>query len=73
MQETQETVGLIPGWEDPLKKEMATCSSILAREIPRTEKPSEVQPCGHKESDTAEHASTADTTCPSLSKALHLT
>ena len=30
MQETQETVGLIPGWEDPLKKEMATCSSILA-------------------------------------------
>ena len=25
------------GWEDPLKKEMATHSSILAWEIPRTE------------------------------------
>ena len=24
-------------WEDPLEKEMATCSSILAWEIPRTE------------------------------------
>ena len=32
------------GWEDPLEKEMATGSSILAWEIPRTEKPSEVQP-----------------------------
>ena len=29
-------------------------------------------PCGHKESDTAEHARTADTTCPSLSKVLYL-
>ena len=27
------------GWEDTLKKEMATDSSILALEIPRTEKP----------------------------------
>ena len=26
--------GLIPGWEDPLEKEMATYSSILAWEIP---------------------------------------
>ena len=25
------------GWEDPLEKEMATCSSILAWEIPWTE------------------------------------
>jgi len=25
------------GWEDPLEKEMATYSSILVREIPRTE------------------------------------
>ena len=25
--------GLIPGWEDPLEKEMATHSSILAQEI----------------------------------------
>ena len=26
------------GWEDPLEKEMVTHSSILAREIPWTEK-----------------------------------
>ena len=29
----QETPGLIPGWEDPLEKEMATHSSILAWKI----------------------------------------
>ena len=28
-----------PGWEDPLMKEMATHSSILAWEMPWTEKP----------------------------------
>ena len=27
------------GWEDPLEKEMATHSSILAWRIPRTEEP----------------------------------
>ena len=27
------------GWEDPLEKEMATHSSILALKIPQTEKP----------------------------------
>ena len=31
-------VGLIPGSEDPLKEEMATHSSILAWEIPWTER-----------------------------------
>ena len=31
--------GLIPGLEDPLEKEMATHSSILARRIPRKEEP----------------------------------
>ena len=35
MQETQETLG----WQDPLEKEMATHSSVLASEIPRTEEP----------------------------------
>ena len=29
-------MGSIPGWEDPLGKEMATHSSILAWEIPWT-------------------------------------
>ena len=31
--------GLIPGLEDPLEKELATHSSILAWKIPRTEEP----------------------------------
>ena len=35
-----EDVGLILGREDPLGKEMATHSSILAWEIPWTEEPS---------------------------------
>ena len=34
------------GWEDPLEKEMATHSSILAWEIPWTEKPGEPQTMG---------------------------
>ena len=35
----QETRVLSLGWEDPLEKEMATHSSILAWEIPGTEEP----------------------------------
>ena len=31
------------GWEDPLEKEVATYSSILAWEIPRTEEPVRLQ------------------------------
>ena len=31
------------GWEDPLEKEMATYSSILAWEIPWTEEPGGLQ------------------------------
>ena len=34
MQETQETQVQSLGWEDPLEKEMATCSSILIWRIP---------------------------------------
>ena len=34
------------GWEDPLKKEMAAHSRILAWEIPRTEKPGGLQSMG---------------------------
>ena len=33
----------IPGWEDPLEKEMATHSNILAWEIPWTEESGRVQ------------------------------
>jgi len=34
------------GWEDPLEKEMATYSSILAWRIPWTEEPGRVQSHG---------------------------
>ena len=44
--------GLILGWEDPLEKEMATHSSILAWEIPWTEEPGGLQSMESKESDT---------------------
>ena len=37
MHETQETQVRSLGWEDPLDKEMATHSSILAWKIPWTE------------------------------------
>ena len=33
-------------WEDPLEKEMATCSSVLAWEMPWTEEPSRLQSMG---------------------------
>ena len=44
------------GREDPLEKEMATHSSILAWRIPWTEDSGGLQysPCGRKESDTTE-------------------
>ena len=38
--------GSIHGEEDPLEKEMATHSSILAREIPWTEEPGRLQSMG---------------------------
>ena len=40
------------GFINPLKKGTATHSSILASEIPWTEKPGELQPMGLQESDT---------------------
>ena len=36
----------IPGWEDPLEKEIETHSSILAWRIPWTEKPGGLQSMG---------------------------
>ena len=39
------------GWEDPLEKEMATRSSILAWRIPWTEEPGGLHPMGLQESD----------------------
>ena len=46
MQETQETRVPSLGQEDPPEKEMATHSSILAWEIPRTEEPGGLQSLG---------------------------
>ena len=40
--------------EDPLQKEMAAHSRLLAWRIPRTEEPGGYSPRGLKESDTAE-------------------
>ena len=42
------------GLEDPLVKEMAIHSSILAWEIPWTEVPGDYSPWGHKASDMTE-------------------
>ena len=46
MQDTQETQVRSLGWEDPLEKEIATHSSILAWEIPWTEEPGGYSPWG---------------------------
>ena len=46
MQETQETQVQSLGWEDPLEKEMATHSSILAWRIPWIEEPGGLQSMG---------------------------
>ena len=46
LQETQETWVQFLGQEDPLEKEIATHSRILAWEIPWTEKPGGLQSMG---------------------------
>ena len=46
MQEMQETWVQSLGWEDPLEKEMATHSSILAQKIPWIEEPGGLQSMG---------------------------
>ena len=50
----QETRVQSLGQEDPLEKEMATHSSILAWGIPWTEEPGSYSLWGHKELDTSE-------------------
>jgi len=44
--------GSIPDWEDPLEKDMATHSNILAWEIPWTVDPGRLQSMGLQESQT---------------------
>ena len=50
----QETQIQSLGWEDPLEKEMATHSSLLACRIPWAEEPDRLQSTGSQESDVAE-------------------
>ena len=58
MQEMQEIWVWPWGQEDPLEKEMATHSSILAWKFPWTEEPGGLQFMSHKESDITEHTHT---------------
>ena len=51
MQETQEMWVWSLSLKDPLEKEMATPSSILAWRIPGTEEPGGLPSMGRKESD----------------------
>ena len=48
----QETQVQSLGWEEPLEKEMATHSSILAWEIPQTQEPGGLQSMGLQKSQT---------------------
>ena len=57
----QETQVQSLGQEDPLEKEMATHSSILAWEIPWTEEPGRLQSMGSQKSWTRLSDSTATT------------
>ena len=59
---TQETQVQSLGQEDPLEKEMATHSSILAWRIPWTEEPGRLQSIG-SELDTTEATEHAHTEC----------
>ena len=47
----QKTLVRFLAWEDPLEKEMATHSNILAWEIPQTEERGGLQSMGSQESD----------------------
>ena len=48
MQETQEMQVRFLDWEDPLEKETATHSNILAWRIPWTEEPGRLRSWGRK-------------------------
>ena len=55
MQKTQEMYVQSLGLEDPLEKEMAPHSSILAWKTPWAEEPGRLQSMESKQSDTTEH------------------
>ena len=60
MQEPQEMWVQSLGWEDPLKGEVATSSSILSTIIAWTEEPGRLQSMGSQESDRTEGLSTGN-------------
>ena len=69
MQEMQETrVPFLVG-EDPLEEKVATCSSILTRKIPWTEKPGRLQSMRSPRVDTTEQLSTPQVPKDSLGAA----
>ena len=55
-------------WGDPLEKEIATHSSILAWKIPWMEEFGRLQSMGHKESDMTEQRHMLKHECVSLQK-----
>ena len=50
----QETGVLSLGWEYPLEEEMATCSSVLAWEIPWKEESGRLQSMGSQKLDATQ-------------------
>ena len=62
MQEIQETQAQSLGWEDLLKKEMASYSSILAWKVPWIEEPGGLQSMGPQKS----HIQLSNETTPGL-------
>ena len=54
----QETWVKFLGWEDPLEKEMATHSTVLAWDVPWTEKLDGLSPWACRELDMTEHICT---------------
>ena len=68
----QETQVQFLGPEDPLEKEMATRSSILAWKIPWTEEPGRLQSMGSQESDTTSQLNQQTTTKRTLLQNLNV-
>ena len=70
MQETQETLAGSLGWKNPLEKETATHSSILAWRISWTEEPCGLQSMGLqrvRQNRVTERAHTVNLQCVTLS------
>ena len=68
---------LFLGWEDPLKKEIAAHSSILAWKIPWTEEPGRLWSIGSqrvkRDSEVTTHTKRWFNICKSLSEIHHIT